>query len=108
MDEPPGGTVNAGQPGLRITALARTFPSMKVAPGINPWDVTRLNEWGLSAGRRKVRASRPVLAWGPGTESTSGQQGASTSWKFYEFGTSSIARRFSSEPANPGGREGRI
>jgi len=33
----------------RMTAIARSFPSLRGAPGVDPWDVNRLGEWAATS-----------------------------------------------------------
>ena len=54
-----------------MTALARLFPSLRAADGIDPWDATRLIDWlnGPAVDASAAWAGRFVLdVWHQGTD----------------------------------------
>ena len=54
----------------KMTAFARTFPSMRDAAGVGPWDALELDSWGSgprSHGER-VTAQFLLSVWDPGTD----------------------------------------
>jgi hypothetical protein len=56
--------------GERMTALAEHFPSMRGAPGIDPWTPHELNRWAVGqASHGERHTARFLLAvWDPGTD----------------------------------------
>lgn len=45
----------------RMTALARTFPSMRNAPGIDPWHPESLQQWGAGPASQGERITARFL-----------------------------------------------
>lgn len=60
--------MNESQAKQKISALAMSFPSLRRADGVNPWDADRLDEWGAGPRSHGERcAARFVLAvWSGG------------------------------------------
>ena len=45
----------------KMTALARSFPCLRGAPGVSPWGPTELNRWACGPASHGVaRCHRPV------------------------------------------------
>jgi hypothetical protein len=60
----------------KMTSLASQFPVLKNAPGVNPWDSERLDEW--ASGGVSHSATRRPLSSTCGTLTTTGKRGGST------------------------------
>lgn len=57
-------------PAAIASALCRRFPDLRFAPGVDPWDAEKLDEWAASdMGEASISNVRFILAiWsGPGT-----------------------------------------
>jgi hypothetical protein len=54
----------------RMTAFAQTFPSMRYASGIEPWDALQLDAWGngLRSHGERVTAQFLLAVWDPSTD----------------------------------------
>lgn len=59
----------------RMTGLARGFPSMRCAPGIDPWDPAALNYWASGpASHGERHAARFLLSvWDTSTDWEAGK-----------------------------------
>lgn len=65
-----------GRDSIRMTALCRSFPSLRHADGVEPWDAERFEWWVLSGvpGHGARCAGRFVLSvWNSYAEWTSGR-----------------------------------
>jgi hypothetical protein len=60
----------------RIAQLARAFPCLRNAPGIEPWDANRLDDWAGSGGSshgEKCSARFVLAVWNPDHDWQSGK-----------------------------------
>jgi hypothetical protein len=59
--------MNPDEIDTRMTTLARTFPSMRNASGIDPWDAEKLEAWakGLLSHGERVTARFLLSVWDP-------------------------------------------
>lgn len=59
----------------RMTELARTFPCLRNAPGVSPWEPTELNRWacGPASHGERVSARFLLAVWDRSTDWEAGR-----------------------------------
>ncbi len=57
------GCMDTEEPGAKMTAFARRFPSLRSAPGVDPWQPGDLDEWAAGpASHGEQHTARFLLA----------------------------------------------
>jgi hypothetical protein len=81
--------------GAKMTALALSFPTLRDADGVNPWDAERLEAWLRSGAPGTERSARAASCSRCGTRITSGARGVSICTRRSAAGMHGTARRLS-------------